>query len=173
MITEETSKDEIIRYARLLIQAGTWVSVMDDSGGYKAHTLERESIFKSLRGFKRETDYMDLRPIFDAALDSHRAWDEWTRDLSGFSEELRALNPSLKLEFRQCIYDLAYSVAIRYRERNFLSVLFVGLVVSLRNFFGAKTFYYELSEYLNISNAEKLALNDLAEMLQLQNRIIL
>lgn len=166
------SEDKNIYMAQLLFQSGAWISAMDESGGIEASNVELSAIYNTLREFQRERDYEVLRPIFVEVLSSRERWDEWTASLPDFNNQLREAATEMPLELRQCLYDLAYSVAIRYRERSIISLFFVGLKVSLRNFFFPDTRNTELSHYLKISAAEKSALNELAEILRMPQRII-
>ena len=158
--------------ARMLYQAGAWISAMDQSGGRKSDEAEREAIYKTLQKFSQEMDYQNIKPVFETALMNNRSWNEWSRDLSNFTITLKNQVPDMPLELRQCFYDLAYSVAIRYQERSFFSVFFTGMIVSLKNFISPKTRNTEFSHYIKISGPEKNALNELAEILQMPQRVI-
>ena len=142
------SDDKNIYMAQLLFQAGAWISAMDESGGFEASNVEMSAIHNTLQDFQRERDYEVLRPIFVEVLSSRERWDEWITSLPDFNNNLREAAGEMPLELRQCLYDLAYSVAIRYRERNLVSIFFVGLKVSLRNFLFPGTRNTELSHYL-------------------------
>lgn len=159
-------------HAKLLYQAGAWISAMDQSGGRKSDEAEREAIYRALQKFSFEKGYQNIKPVFETALMNNRGWNEWSRDLSDFTKELRAQAPEMPLELRQCFYDLAYSVAIRYQERSFINVFFTGLVVSFRNFISPQTRNTEFRHYIKISGPEKNALNELADILQMPQRVI-
>ena len=172
MLDEPEPKDKPLAQAKLLIRSAMWISVMDDAGGNNSDLLERATIRDTLRGFMNEPDYKSLIPVFQTALESHKAWGMWAKDLSGLVLELKSVAPMLPLEFCQCIYDLAYSVAKRYRERGWLSSLFVAIGRSLKNFASPGPQSPELEDYLNISPLERNALNELAAILGMPQRII-
>ncbi|PZP57207.1 MAG: hypothetical protein DI586_01040 [Micavibrio aeruginosavorus] len=164
--------EENIKRARLLIGAAFWVSKMDPQGGYNASVEERKAITETLRRFMGEKDYREISPVFDAALENYKAWDSWTKDLSNFRYELQTILADVPLSYRQSVYDLAYCVAIRYRERNFILATLASIHVSLKNFLAPDPHRIDLPDYLNISPTEKSALNELAEILNLPQRII-
>lgn len=166
------NNEQLLNHAKLIVSAAFWVSKMDPDGGYKARTEERKAIMETLRRFEGEKDYRELAAIFDAAIQNHKAWDAWTKDMSGFTGQLRAVLPEAPLAFRQSVYDLAYCVAIRYRERSWIMATIASLHVSLKNFFSPDANRIDLPDYLNISPTEKSALNELAGILDLPQRII-
>lgn len=170
--TDEGNTELNYKLAKMLYQTGAWISVMDQEGGHKADGQELDALYKTLRKFSYEQDYRHLKPIFDLALSNVMAWPEWARNLSDFTQELREIEPQISLELRQCFYDLAYSVAIRYRERSLWRVIVSGLSVSLRNFISPETRQTELGHYIKISPSEKNALNELAEILHMPQRVI-
>ena len=172
MIDKEDIKKEVIDRAKILVRAAFWVSKMEDTGGREAIQEERKAIIENLRKFQKEKDYILLVPVFEIALESHEAWNQWTKDLSNLRDELRRILPDSPLVFRQSIYDLAYCVATRYRERSWIMATFASLHMSLRNFLSPKPERIYIPEYLNISPVEKSALNELAEILELPQRII-
>lgn len=163
---------DTVQLARLLFQAGAWISAMDDTGGFESKKVEMSAIHATLQDFQRERDYEILRPVFSEVLMDRSRWDEWVLSLADFNSSLRLHAPSMPLELRQCLYDLAYSVAIRYGERSLIAIFFVGIKVSLKNFFFPNTRNTELSHYLKISPAEKMALNELADILEMPQRRI-
>ncbi len=164
--------DQILSQAKLLVSAAFWVSKMDPDGGQEARSEERKAIMETLRRFEGEKDYREIAPIFDEALQNYKAWDAWTKDMSGFTGQLKAVLPDAPLAFRQSVYDLAYCVAIRYRERSWIMATLASLHVSLKNFFSPDPNRIDLPDYLNISPTEKSALNELAAILNLPQRII-
>ena len=172
MIDHEEEKTELIKQAKLLFRSAAWVSAMDEKGGDDSLLLERHAMSAALRKFGMEKDYVSLVPVFNVILTSNKAWNEWSKDFSTFTDDLRAQAPLLSLEMRQCIYDLAYSVATRYRERNWLVAFFASVRISLRNFFLPSARIADIPQYLSISPLEKNALNELAEILNMPQRII-
>lgn len=172
MIDQNVIKEEVISRARVLVRGAFWISKMDPEGGREAIQEERKAVIENLKKFQREKDYILLAPVFETALESHKAWDQWTKDLSNFRDELRSVLPDSPLVFRQSVYDLAYCVATRYRERSFIMASIASIHMSLKNFLSPNPNRIELPEYLNISPVEKSALNELAEILDLPQRII-
>lgn len=172
-MTEAVSKEDSLDLARVLMRTACWLSAMDDAGGSSSHQEERKATFDTLRKFRNEADYKTLVPVFDAALESYKAWDTWGKDVSNFTRELKERAPEMSLVLRQCVYDLGYCVATRYRERNWLIAFLASIKVSLQNFLSPKEERVDLPEYLNISVVEKSALNELAEILDLPHRIII
>ncbi len=170
--TSGGNREQILAQAKLLFRAAAWVSLMDSDGGTQSHMQERNAIRATLRVFLSEKDYIPISPVFHSILDMHRAWDEWSKDLGGLTSELRAAKPGMTIEMRQCIYDLAYSVAIQYRERSLLLVFIAALRRSLKNFLKPDAQSPELDDYLSISPTEKSALNELAEILDMPQRVI-
>ncbi len=169
---ETPVKEDDINRARLLIAAAFWISKMDPDGGYKAREEERKAIVETLRRFEGEKDYAALVPVFEAALLHYKAWDNWTKDMSGFRGQLKTVLSDAPLSYRQSVYDLAYCVAIRYRERSWILAILASIHVSLKSFFAPDPNRIDLPDYLNISPTEKSALNELAAILDLPQRII-
>ena len=172
MMEYETSREDLLSTAKLVFRAAAWVSAIDEKGGGHSQVIERAAIGQNIRKFSMEQDYAPLKPIFATILDSHKAWPDWSRDLSNLTRDLKAIAPGLSLELRQCIYDLSYCVAIRYRERNWLAAFFASIQASLRNFFRPNVMGPDLPDYLNISAVEKSALNELAEILDMPQRLL-
>lgn len=164
-------KDEILEKAKLLIRAASFVSVMDVSGGGSSQKEERKATIETLRRFLSERDYQELYPVFEHALENHRAWNLWGSNLADLVPDLRKISKDLPLVYRQCIYDLAYCVATRYRERNWLMALLASMRVSLLNFLIPKDSKIDLPLYLNISRLERSALNELSDVLSLPREI--
>jgi hypothetical protein len=158
--------------AKLLLRAAAWVSLMDPSGGKDAARLERRAIAENLERFAREADYKTLLPVFESLRRHESVWDRWAEDLSRFTDELRSVAEIETLEYRQCLYDLAYCVATRYRERNWIVAIFASIWTSLLRFFSVRPSTPSLPAYLNISALEKNALNEIAIAAGLPQRLI-
>ena len=164
-----TDEDDNLKYAKLLYRAGAFISHMDDDGGSDAAILERDALRKTLRGFLIEKDYATVVSVIEETLSHQAAWKSWSANLADFPSELRKNLDGMPLPLRQCIYEIGYCVAVRYRERNFVSAAINGMANSLKNFAAPKR---RFKGSVNISPAEKHALNEMAEVLDLRQRMI-
>lgn len=172
MLEQEETNEQYLPQAQRLVRAALWVSMMDDKGGQSARAAERKALVEMIRRQLRETDHKPLAPVLDYALEHHKAWERWSTDMANLTRELRDAMPQMSLIERQCIYDLAYSVATRYRERGGISSFMAGLAEILRNFLRPEDDRSLVSEYVRISSIEKSALNELADILELPRKII-
>jgi hypothetical protein len=169
MILEE---QKTLALAKLLYRAGLWVSAIDNDGGDASSNLEARVIrdtIKSMRAIRKDPALIE---ILDTALHADGRWDQWGGDIASFPEEVAGTLLDMPDSFKECLFDVALRVAVTFRERSplaaFLETLrrgFYGLIYPLKG--GITT-----AEYVSISPAERVALNQLAEILYLPHRYI-
>jgi hypothetical protein len=164
-MTEVRIEDEHIPLARMLYRAGAWMSNMDYDGGEAAQIREKGVIVATLERMKSDPSVKSLRPALYVATKAQHLWGQWEVDLLSFPQECKNL---LGEDFatRRAIYMLAYKVAIAFREKGLLKTITAFVRGAVRNVEGTGAVLSK-DDYVRISAAEKVALNELAEILNL------
>lgn len=158
-------EEEHIPMARMLYRAGAWMSKMDYDGGETAQIREKGVIVATLERMKSDPTAKSLRPALYVAAKAQNLWAQWEVDLVAFPQECKNFVTE-DFAVRRALYMLAYKVAIAYRERGLFKTVTAFVRATVRRVEGTGAVLSK-DDYVSISAAEKIALNELAEILNL------
>jgi hypothetical protein len=169
MILEE---QKTLALAKLAYRAGLWMSEIDSDGGRMASSLEAKVIRSTLRAMRQSRKDPALLEILDVVLQADGRWDQWGGAIADFPEELRSSVLDMPDSFKECLFDVALRVAVTFRERSGFSSFLETAIRTLRGIVSPLRGGVTTAEYVSISPAEKVALNQLADILYLPHRHI-
>lgn len=164
-------------------RVGLWVSVSDMSGGQEANARELEALHNILHGFAEQVfGAEEIQYIISETLRQKEQWPVWDKQirtvLKDCQDALDILSSHMDekgLEaFRSYLIEIGEAVALSFREReepgSSLSKLkaYLGFKLDQMRSTRARVKAMGFEEYLNISPAERKALDELAGALGTQ-----
>ncbi len=160
-------------------RVGLYVSQSDRTGGKNSDTQELAALENVVTFYVEDTLKSEFAQTIMLATLQHKAyWPEWSADTDKVPEECRYIAEYLvnviderKLEsFKSNLLEIAITVAQAYQE-NARPVTFFGKLMKALTFRSEKIAVEENAEHINISPAEKAAINKLAERLGVLQRV--
>ncbi len=160
-------------------RVGLYVSQSDRTGGKHSDAQELAALENVVTFYVEDTLKSEFAQTIMLATLQHKAyWAEWSSETEKVPDECKYIAEYLvsvidqrKLEsFKQNLMEIAITVAQAYHEQA-KEVSLLGRMVRALSFRSEKIAPDVSAEHINISPAEKAAINQLAEMLGIPQRV--
>lgn len=162
-------------------RVGLFVSESDKTGGTESKARELSALENVVTFYVEDTLKSEFAQDIMLATLQHKAyWKDWSENIDKVPDECRAIADFLKdriddrklLAFKHNLIEIATTVAMAYRETGATS----GTFAVLKKLFGIgqpkkSSSSDAASTSLNISESEKAAINQLAEVFGLSERL--
>lgn len=179
---EQLSTEELGFLVALPYRVGLWISESDDTGGDEADAAEWHALECIITGFAEDFCKTEaVEKIIRQTISGKDKWPEWSADLSGIPAECRKAIEFMAehfdhkevTSFKNNLMEIAMAVAMAFREVDEAESLQVKLKIKILMMVDkAQSLIHRrdlktMDELLNVSNAEKLALDELEYALQI------
>lgn len=160
-------------------RVGLYVSLSDRTGGNDSATQELAALENVVTFYVEDTLKSEFSQSIMLATLQHKAyWPEWSVGVEDVPEEctyianylIDCIDERKLAGFKNNLLEISMAVALAYRETASATGFFVKLKNAL-TFRSVKISPDETNPGLNISEAEKIAINHLAEKLGLSQKV--
>ncbi|PZP57205.1 MAG: hypothetical protein DI586_01030 [Micavibrio aeruginosavorus] len=160
-------------------RVGLYVSQSDRTGGKSSETQELAALENVVTFYVEDTLKSEFAQTIMLATLQHKAyWPEWSAETESVPQECKTITDYLvniiderKLEsFKSNLLEIAITVAQAYQE-SAQDVSIFGKIKHALSFRSEKIAADDNIEHINISAAEKIAINKLAEMMGVAQRV--
>lgn len=157
-------------------RVGLYVSNSDSTGGKDSEARELAALENVVTFYVEDTLKSEFSQSIMLVTLQHKAyWKDWAHNIENVPDECRKIAEYLAttieardlMSFKANLLEISMAVAMAYREE----VEPVGFVAKIKNLFAPKTEIADPNTTLNISEAEKTAINQLAEAMGVGERV--